>query len=77
MHAEPKTILLVAVLVVGFEALRRLNGGHVRGVGALPYRAARTPRKGLTASSRSSTPTRGRSRPAACCAGAVPTCAAA
>jgi hypothetical protein len=40
MHADPKTILLVAAAVVVFEALRRLNGGRVRGIGALPYRAA-------------------------------------
>jgi hypothetical protein len=37
MHADPKTLVLAAVVLVAvFEALRRLNDGHVRGMESIP-----------------------------------------
>ena len=47
MHIEPRALLLAAVVAAGFEALRRLNGRHVRDVAAVPYKPiaiARGPR---------------------------------
>jgi hypothetical protein len=39
MHADPKTVALALSLVAAFEMLRRLNGGHIRGMETVPLRA--------------------------------------
>jgi hypothetical protein len=40
MHADPKTLVVAALaLVAVFETLRRLNGGHVKGMETVPSRA--------------------------------------
>jgi hypothetical protein len=39
MHADPKTVALTLALLAAAETLRRLNGGHIRGIETVPFRA--------------------------------------